>query len=389
MAPPSNALLGPTNLARDEPRYPLRVWVCGACWLAQTEDFVRREEMFAPDYRYTSSTSRTWLEHCERFVRTAAHRFALDDRSLVAEIAANDGYLLQYFVRDGIPCFGVEPTRRVAEVARAKGIPIIEDFFGAELAARLRDEGKRADLIIANNVLAHVPDINDFVKGFSYLLKPTGVASFEFPHLLALVREAQFDTIYHEHYSYLSFAAVERLFAVNGLSVFDVESLTTHGGSLRVFAQAVGGTRAIAPRVEHMRDREREAGVESYGFYEGFQDRAERIKAALIDFLRARKAAGERVVAYGAAAKGNTLLNFAGVGPELIAYIADLDPAKQGMFTPGSRIPIVSPERLQADTPEWVLILPWNIRDEIAMQLAGLRERGARLFVAIPEWREL
>jgi len=388
VAPPSNALLGPENLSQPEAIYPLRVGVCPSCWLAQTEDFVRREDMFAPDYHYTSSTSETWLAHCARFVAGATKRFGLGANSRVVEIAANDGYLLHYVKDAGIPCYGIEPTRRVADAARAKGLPIVEAFFGVALANKLRAEGA-ADLLIANNVLAHVPDINDFVQGFSILLKPSGVASFEFPHLVRLVKDSQFDTIYHEHYSYLSFAAAERIFAANGLAVFDVETLPTHGGSLRVFTQIAGGPHSVTPAVGRMRALEQESGVEEPSFYIGLQARAAAIRSALVGFLRQKKAAGEKVAAYGAAAKGNTLLNFAEVGTSLLPYIVDRDPAKQGKFTPGGHIPIVDVTHLRTDRPAWILILPWNIKDEIANQLGDVRAWGAKMLVAVPELGEV
>ena len=311
-------------------------------------------------------------------------RFGLGSNSLVVEIAANDGYLLQYVRERGIHCYGIEPTKATASAARQKGLHIVEEFFGKRLAAELAKKGQQADLVVANNVLAHVPDINDFVTGIASLLKPTGVATFEFPYLLNLVRENQFDTIYHEHYSYLSLTAVDRIFRANGLAVIDVEHLPTHGGSIRVFAQiaAVGANASKA--VETMLAQERNAGVTEGTFYAGFQPRAEAAKNALLAFLVEQKTAGRKVGAYGAAAKGNTLINFAGAHADLLPYVADRNPAKQGKFLPGSRIPIVGEQHLRADRPDWVLILPWNIHAEIESQLAVIGEWGGKFVRAVP-----
>lgn len=383
-APPSNAYLTREQLREPEKRYPLRVLVCETCWLVQTEDYVGAGELFTDDYAYFSSVSQTWLDHARNYVAAMRNRFRLGPQSLVAEIAANDGYLLQYVRERGIPCYGIEPTKSTAAAARKKGIRIIEAFFGKMLASDLVKKGEQADLIAANNVLAHVPDINDFTSGVATLLKPNGVATFEFPYLLNLVRENQFDTIYHEHYSYLSLTAIERIFGANGLAVVDVEHLPTHGGSIRVFAQvAAAGTRP-APAAEAMLNEERQAGVNSAAFYSGFQSRAEAVKRELIAFLREQKSAGRRVGAYGAAAKGNTLLNFAGVNAELLPYVADRSPGKQGKYLPGSRIPVVDEQHLIADKPDWVMILPWNIHTEIERQLARIRDWGGKFVWAIP-----
>lgn len=381
--PPSNSYLG----AADAPErsYPLRVAACRRCWLAQTEDFVDRETMFSADYAYTSSVSRSWLTHAARYVDAMEARFGLNADSLVVEIAANDGYLLQYVAAKGIPCFGVEPTRSTAALARARGLEIVEAFFGAELGRQLAGAGRGADLVVANNVLAHVPDINDFTAGVAAILKDGGVATFEFPHLLRLVTLRQFDTIYHEHYSYLSFAAVCRILAHQGLAVFDVEELETHGGSLRVYAQGAGGTHPVQPAVARLRAAETAAGVETEAFYRSFQTKADAVREALLAFLRGAKAHGEPVAAYGAAAKGNTLLNYAGVGCDLVSYVADLNPAKVGKFLPGSRIPVVSEQHLRAGQPRWVLILPWNLRNEIMTQLSYVRDWGGGFVVAVPE----
>jgi SAM-dependent methyltransferase len=387
-APPSNAYLTMATLHAPEKWFPLKVLVCSECWLAQTEDTAGAEELFDAEYAYFSSYSGTWLQHAERYVAEMQNRFGLKEASLVIEVAANDGYLLQYVKARGISCLGIEPTASTATVARAKGIDIVEDFFGVRLARELTTRGKQADLIAANNVLAHVPDINDFVAGFSALLKPQGVATFEFPHLLRLIAENQFDTIYHEHFSYLSLTAVHRIFAHNGLAVFDVEELPTHGGSLRVFAQrADAGAHAVTSRVADMQVREGTAGMTTPGYYAGFQLRADKIKNDFLAFLIEVNKTGKRVAAYGAAAKGNTLLNYAGVRPDLLPWVVDRNPSKQGKYLPGSRIPIVGEQRLREERPDYIVILPWNLRDEIMTQLDYIRAWGGRFVTAVPELR--
>ena len=384
-APPSNAYLSELALRAPEVWYPLRVLVCRHCWLVQIEDHAGREALFAGDYAYFSSFSSSWLTHAKAYVEAMASRFGLHASSHVVEVASNDGYLLQFVKAKGIPCLGIEPTAGTAAAARAKGIEVVQEFFGIALADRLVSEGRSADLIAANNVLAHVPDINDFVSGFARLLKPQGVATFEFPHLLRLVEDCQFDTIYHEHFSYLSLKAVESVFENNGLSVFDVEELPTHGGSLRVLAQRCdGGDRAPTAAVTKVRGVESAAGVASAEYYRGFQSRAERIKDDLVSFLIDAKRSGKRVVGYGAAAKGNTLLNFAGVRPDLVSWVVDRNPAKTGKFLPGSRIPIVGEDRLSLEQPDHVLVLPWNLRHEISEQLSYIRRWGGRLVTAVP-----
>jgi SAM-dependent methyltransferase len=384
-APPSNAYLTEETLHTPEKWFPLRVLVCENCWLAQTEDFAQAEELFDAGYAYFSSYSASWLAHSERFVTDVATRFTLTDASHVIEVAANDGYLLQYVMEHNIPCTGIEPTAGTAAAARAKGIPIIEDFFGVRLASAMVEQGKQADLMVANNVLAHVPDINDFVAGFTSLLKPQGVASFEFPHLLRLVEETQFDTIYHEHFSYLSLTAVTRIFAANGLAIFDVEELPTHGGSLRVFTQrSETGQQPTSTRVKEMLSREVKAGMLGADYYAGFQTRTDRIKNDLTAFLIEAKRQGKRVAAYGAAAKGNTLINYAGIRPDLIAFVIDRNPAKLGKYLPGSRIPIVDETRLQLTQPDYVVILPWNIREEVQLQLAYITNWGGQFVTAVP-----
>jgi len=385
-SPPSNSFLTAEGLSAPETWYPLRVLACTNCWLVQTHDFARRDEFFSADYAYFSSVSDTWLRHAEAYVEAMTARFGLGPESHVVEVASNDGYLLQYVQARGIRCLGIEPTASTAEAARRRGIEVRQEFFGVELATRLVAESREADLAAANNVLAHVPDINDFVRGFAILLKSDGVATFEFPHLMRLVGEGQFDTIYHEHYSYLSLTAVEAIFAANGLKVFDVEELPTHGGSLRVYAaRADSRSLEVTGRVTALLDRERTAGVASADYYGTLQRRAEAITADLLGFLVEAKKAGKKVAAYGAAAKGNTLLNFAGVRVHLLPWVADLSSAKQGKYLPGSRIPVVGEDRIRTERPDYVLILPWNLRDEIVKQLDYIRAWGGRFVWAIPE----
>lgn len=384
-APPSNSYLAEADLAKPELWYPLVIRVCRDCLLVQTEDFAGRETFFSESYAYFSSFSQSWLAHAERYVDQMVTRFALGPQSHVVEIAANDGYLLQYVKARGIACLGVEPTKSTATAARSKGIEIVEDFFGVALVERLAAEGRQADLMAANNVLAHVPDINDFVGGFAHLLKPDGVATFEFPHILNMIAENQFDTAYHEHFSYLSLLAVSRIFAANGLCVFDVEKTPWHGGSLRVFAcRAASAAHALTANVQAVLDEERAAGLDRAETYAAMQDGALQVRDAFIDFLIDARRKGLRVAAYGAAAKGNTLLNFAGVKPDLLAAVADKNPAKQGHFMPGSRIRIVDEEALMALRPERVVILPWNLKDEIMRQLSSIRDWGGKFVTAIP-----
>lgn len=387
-APPSNAYLTEHTLREPEKWFPLRVFVCTECWLAQTEDYAGADELFFADYAYFSSFSTSWLQHAENYVALMTDRFGLNSVSHVVEIAANDGYLLQYFKSRDIPCLGLEPTTSTAVAARNKGIEIIEDFFGTRLAEILVSQDRQADLMVANNVLAHVPDINDFVSGFALLLKPAGVATFEFPHLLKLIADNQFDTIYHEHFSYLSLTAVSRIFEQNGLSVFDVEELPTHGGSLRVFAQRLdSGSRQVSSSVKKLLDVETTAGMRTDNYYAGFQEKADREKDDFVSFLIEAKRAGKSVIAYGAAAKGNTLINYAGIRPDLIPYVVDRNPAKQGKYLPGSRIPIVDESYITAKQPDYILILPWNILNEVVTQLDYIREWGGQFLVAVPHLR--
>jgi SAM-dependent methyltransferase len=384
-APPSNAYLSKQTLHAPEKYFPLRVLVCTHCWLVQTEDYAGADELFSADYAYFSSFSTTWLQHAERYVTDMAERFALGAQSHIVEVAANDGYLLQYAKVRGIPCLGIEPTTSTANAARAKGIEIVEEFFGVKLATQLAAQGKQADLTAANNVLAHVPEINDFVAGFAVLLKPAGVATFEFPHLLNLVEKNQFDTIYHEHYSYLSLTAVNTIFAANELTVFDVEELPTHGGSLRLYAQrSDAGQRGISANVAALRAREAAAGMTTAAFYAGFQAKTDQVKNDLLRFLLEAKRSGKSVAGYGAAAKGNTLLNYAGVRPDLLPYVVDRNPAKQDKFLPGCRLPIVAEDEIKRTQPDYVLILPWNLRTEVMGQLAYIREWGGQFVTAVP-----
>jgi SAM-dependent methyltransferase len=383
-APFSNAYLTKEALRAPEKWYPLRVLTCTECWLAQTDDFADREDLFSPDYAYFSSFSTTWLRHSECYVVSMVDRFGLDGRSKVIEVASNDGYLLQYVKARGIPCLGIEPTASTAAAARAKGVEVVQEFFGVDLADRLVAAGHCADLMIANNVLAHVPNINDFVAGFARLLKPDGVATFEFPHLMRLVDGIYFDTIYHEHFSYLSLTSATAIFARNGLTIFDVEELPTHGGSLRVYAQrADTGTHEPFTRLAALAKMEVDAGMTSRSFYAGFQAKADRVKDDFLAFLIEARRAGKAVAAYGAAAKGNTLMNYAGVRPDLIRFVVDRNPEKQGKYMPGSRIPIVDEARLREERPDVIVILPWNLKAEVTQQLRYAREWGAT-FVTAP-----
>jgi predicted TPR repeat methyltransferase len=382
-APPSNSYLTADKLNAPEKWLPLRVLVCQTCWLAQTEDY--EHQPFDAEYAYFSGFSISWLAHAKTYVDTMTQRFGLGPQSHVVEVASNDGYLLQYVKERGIPCTGIEPTASTANAARAKGIHVVEDFFGARLAKSLRGGGLRANLMAANNVLAHVPDINDFVDGFVELLAPDGVATFEFPHLVRLIAGNQFDTIYFEHYSYLTLTSTQQIFESRGLSIFDVEELSTHGGSLRVYAQPKSGTRLRSPKVDELLRRETDAGVNTAAYYAGFQPRVETARNDFHRFLADAKRAGQMVAGYGAAAKGNTLMNFAGVRSDLVAFVADRSPAKQGRFMPGSQIPIVAEEHLAREKPKYVVIFPWNLKEELARQLEYVKEWGGQLVVAIPQ----
>ena len=384
MTPMANAFVQPAAADRMEPFYPLHAYVCGTCHLVQLAAFENPDQIFS-DYLYFSSFSQSWLEHAGLYATRMIDRFALSAKSLVVEVASNDGYLLQYFARAGVGVLGVDPAANVAATAISKGIATEVAFFGAETARRLRGGGIAPDLMCANNVLAHVPDLHDFVEGFRILLAPGGVATFEFPHLLQLMRHNQFDTIYHEHFSYLSLTMVEKLFAQHGLLVFDVEELATHGGSLRLFVRhAANESLAAGDAVRRVRDDERAAGLDTIEAYRRFAEGVVDSKCALLEFLVGAKRRGERVVAYGAPAKGNTLLNYCGVGPELVAFTVDRSPHKQGLLLPGTRIPIRAPEAIRQSRPDYLLILPWNLRDEVVRQMAELRQWGGRFVVPIP-----
>lgn len=383
-APPSNAYLTAQSLHAPEQWFPLRVLVCEQCWLAQTEDFARADELFDKDYAYFSSTSTSWLEHARRYAEDMRSRLGLTRESFVVEVASNDGYLLKNFVAAGIPCLGIEPTTSTAVAAEALGIPVLREFFGEGLARRIAGEGRQADLILGNNVYAHVPDINDFTAGLKAALKPGGTITLEFPHLQRLIEQTQFDTVYHEHFSYLSLYTVCRIFAVAGLRVWDVEQLPTHGGSLRVFGCHADDPRQETPAVGAMVRTEEAAGLRNQDTYRQFQARAEAIKHDLLRFLIEQMHAGKTVAAYGAAAKGNTLLNFSGVRPDLLPFVCDAATSKQGKYLPGSRIPIVAPEMLAERKPDYVLILPWNITDEVRTQQQRIHDWGGRFVMAVP-----
>ena len=386
MSPLSNSYLRPEDLPRPETFYPLCTFVCARCFLVQLPEAATPEQIFG-DYAYFSSFSDSWLRHAETYVERMVERFGLGAAHQVVEIASNDGYLLQYFQRRGVPVLGVEPARNVAAAAEAKGIPTLVRFFGTETARMLAAEGRRADLVVGNNVLAHTPALNDFVAGIAAVLKPTGIATLEFPHLVRLVDENQFDTIYHEHFSYFSFTTVRRVFAAHGLELFDVEELPTHGGSLRIYARLAGGGRSepVADRVGELLAREAAWGVERLETYRTFAERVKATKVGLLDFLIRVQRAGKTVAGYGAPAKGNTLLVYCGVRTDLLAYTVDRSPHKQGLFLPGTRIPIYGPDHIRATRPDYVLILPWNLRQEVTEQMADVRSWGGRFVVAIPE----
>lgn len=382
-APPSNAYLSAEDLDKPEAVYPLRLKVCSSCRLVQTEDYTAAGDLFTSDYAYFSSTSRSWVEHARRYCDMITRRLTLGTNSHVIEVASNDGYLLRNFVEAGIPCLGIEPTASTATVARALGIEVLETFFGEDLARRIAP----ADLIVGNNVYAHVPDINDFTRGLCAALKPEGVVTLEFPHLLRLVEFGQFDTVYHEHFSYLSLMAVERIMAAAGLRVFDVEQLPTHGGSLRIYACRSGAQHAEAPAVTAMRSEEHRRGMAEDTFYAGFQARADAVRQAFTGFLRDARKQGRSVAAYGAAAKGNTLINFSGIGPDLLPFVCDAAEAKIGRFLPGSRIPILHPDELRRSRPDDLVILPWNIAEEVRAQLDDLAVQGTRFVTFVPDFR--
>jgi len=388
-APPSNAYLKHADLTRVEHYYPLKLLVCDTCWLVQTDDYAARETLFDSDYAYFSSTSEQWLAHARRYTSSIVEELGLGANSFVIEVASNDGYLLRNFVSAQIPCLGIEPTASTAARAEELGIPVLREFFGVELARSLADKGQLADLVIGNNVFAHVPDVNDFAAGLKTVLKASGTITLEFPHLVSLLGETQFDTVYHEHFSYFSLHAVERIFGTAGLRVCRVEQLPTHGGSLRVYGCHADDPRADDASVERIRLLEVERGTTRRETYQGFQSRVDEAKNGLLKFLLECKDKGLAVAAYGAAAKGNTFLNYAGVKPDLLPYVCDAAPSKQGKYMPGSHIPIVSPAALEEARPDIVLILPWNIADEVIAQQAPVLGAAVRFAVAIPAVRFL
>ncbi|MFT4849395.1 MAG: hypothetical protein ACI83B_001936 [Sediminicola sp.] len=381
-APPSNAYIEPELADCPEATFPLQVYVCEHCWLVQTKDYVQAEELFSASYAYFSSVSSGWLKHAREYAEMIINRQNLGKDSLVIEIASNDGYLLKNFVAADIPCLGIEPTTETAQAAMALNIPVLSEFFTSQLATELVANNQQADLVIGNNVLAHVPDIKDFVIGLQRVLKPSGMVTMEFPHLLQLLRNNQFDTIYHEHFSYVSLSVVTQIFNDAGLSIFDVEELPTHGGSLRIYA-ALSDTSPLASKaMKRVLQTEMDSGLQKLSTYLGFQDKVDEIKESLLKFLTEQKQQGKTVLGYGAAAKGNTLLNYAGVTPDILLAVCDAAPSKQGKLMPGSRIPIYSPDYLLENRPDYVLILPWNIKDEVKQQLQHLD--GAIFITAIP-----
>ena len=385
MSPLCESYISVQQLNTMEPFYPLHVYVCGACFLVQLKQYVSQQEIFT-EYAYFSSYSNDWLKHAERYVSMATERFALGPSSMVVEVASNDGYLLQYFVEHGIPAFGIEPAQNVAEVAIKMGVPTRVEFFSESAARLLVLEGKSADLLLGNNVLAQVPDINDFVRGMKIMLKPEGVITMEFPHLMRLMEENQFDTIYQEHFSYFSFITVEKIFAAHGLTLFDVEELPTHGGSLRIFARHSENTcREISLRLPALRAREEAAGITQLGSYGYFTEKVKETKRKLLDFLISARRQGKSVVGYGAPGKGNTLLNYCGIRTDFLDYTVDRNPYKQGKFLPGTHIPIHGPEKITETKPDYILILPWNFKEEVMCQMSCIREWGGQFVVPIPE----
>jgi SAM-dependent methyltransferase len=384
MSPLANAFLESDQLNKMEPFYPLIVYVCDSCFLVQLEEFSMPEQIFS-EYFYFSSYSETWLEHVRDFAANIVSRLGLTSSSLIVEVASNDGYLLQYIKDKGPHVLGIEPARNVAQEAVRKGIPTIIDFFGTKLARQLLSEGKEADLLIANNVLAHVPDLNDFVSGLRILLKPQGIITIEFPHLMKLLERTQFDTIYHEHFSYFSFTTVETIFEHHGLVLFDVEELTTHGGSIRVYAgHSNNNHREITDRVVDMKEKEKKAGLHTLDTYISFPQKIRRIKNDLLEFLISARKSGKKIVGYGAPAKGNTLLNYCGIRNDFIEYTVDRNPHKQGHYLPGTHIPILSPERILITKPDFILVLPWNIKEEIVSQMSFIRQWGGKFVTPIP-----
>lgn len=384
-APPSNSYLNASQLDKPESYFPLKIFVCSNCFLVQVDECKKASEIFDNEYAYFSSYSTSWLAHAKAYTGKMIDRFGFNKNSLVVEIASNDGYLLQYFKEKQIPVLGIEPTESTAKVAREKGIESITEFFGESFAKKLATENRKADLLLGNNVLAHVPDINDFVEGLKIALKREGVITMEFPHLVKLIENNQFDTIYHEHFSYFSFTTVSRIFKAHGLSMFDVEEILTHGGSLRIYAKHKEDTsKSISDKVGELLERENSIGISDLNYYNGFGEKVNRIKTDLLRFLAEQKRNNKKVAAYGAAAKGNTLLNYCLIRNDMISFVVDASPYKQGKFLPGSHIPIVAEDELKKFKPDFILIFPWNLKEEIVNQLSYVREWGGQFVISIP-----
>jgi len=385
MSPLSNAYVTQENSQQAEPFYPLHAYVCDNCFLVQLPQVQTSENIFS-DYAYFSSFSDSWLSHSEKYVEMIVRRFQFHDKNLVIEIASNDGYLLQYFQKYAIPVLGIEPAKNVAKEAVESGIPTLTEFFGEKLALQLSKKGKKADLLIGNNVLAHVPDLNDFVKGMKIILNPDGIITIEFPHLMRLMKENQFDTIYHEHFSYFSFISVNRIFNEHGLKIFDVDELSTHGGSLRLYACHIENTdRKIGQRVDALHQKEGAAGYDRLSHYLTFASKVNETKRGILSFLIEQKRQGKSLVGYGAPAKGNTLLNYCGIRNDFIDYTVDRSPHKQNLFLPGTHIPIFHPDKIEETRPDYLIIMPWNLKDEIVDQMAFIREWGGQFVTFIPE----
>jgi 2-polyprenyl-3-methyl-5-hydroxy-6-metoxy-1,4-benzoquinol methylase len=384
-SPPSNSFLKTEQLNQPEVYFPLRIMVCDTCYLVQIDEFAKHNEIFNSEYAYFSSFSKSWLAHAESYVNMMINKFSFDTNSQVIEIASNDGYLLQYFKRKNIPVLGIEPTANTAAAAKEKGIESVIDFFGVKLATTLSSRNTKADLLIGNNVLAHVPDINDFVGGMKIILKEKGVITMEFPHLLQLIDKNQFDTIYHEHFSYLSLNTVKQIFNKNGLELFDVEEIPTHGGSLRIYAKHhLDTSKTISKNVQLVLHKEVNFGLSSLTIYKNFQEKTDKAKNDLLEFLVRSKKEGKKIAAYGAAAKGCTLLNYAGIRKDLIQYVVDASPHKQGKYLPGVHIPILNEEIIKKTKPDYIVILPWNLRNEISAQLNYIKEWGGKFVTAVP-----
>lgn len=388
-APPSNSYLSLEDLRKPETTFPLKLYVCEECWLVQTEDYTEAEELFSGDYAYFSSTSQSWLGHAARYAESITKKLRLNQNSFVIEVASNDGYLLKNFVANGIPCLGVEPTDSTADAAEKIGVPVLREFFGVATATDLADSGKCADLICGNNVYAHVPDINDFTQGLRIALKVGGTVTLEFPHLMRLIEHTQFDTVYHEHFSYLSLTTVLRIFAKAGLRIFDIEELQTHGGSLRIYGCHEEDQRQTEPIVQDLIKKEIAFGMKNLNLYQEFQHKADKVKNDFLSFLIEQKKAGKSIAAYGAAAKGNTIINYAGIKYDLIDFVCDAAVSKQNKFMPASHIPILAPTELAKRKPDWVIILPWNIADEVLQQQQQVLSWGGKFVIAVPQLKVL